>query len=210
MPEPVGHRNGHLFAGLELLYPDASPFKVDAVPLEEDAVFEPLPGIHSDVVDDPDFRLVHDGMPGIFKDFKDSLLLFAGEGEPPYSDPLFLAFPSEEEGAEGILAVPEFGQGGEDFAEPFDFAVVGIDGQSGFLQVLGELFGMLRGDLADLHPRIVHKADELFQRCAVLNLFADGGRDGAFGMRRIIIPDAGKGGRVSGWSIPVLVGREPR
>ncbi len=59
--------------------------------------------------------------------------------------------------------------------------------------MLGELFGMLRGDLADFHPGIVHKSDELFQRCPILNLFAEGGGDGAFGMRRIVVPDTGKG-----------------
>ncbi len=77
LPEPVGHRDGHLLAGLELLHPDAPSLQVDAVPLKEDAVLESLSGIHSDVIDDSNFRLVNDSMPGIFKDFENLLLLFA-------------------------------------------------------------------------------------------------------------------------------------
>ena len=48
---------------------------------------------------------------------------------------------------------------GEDFAETLDFAVVGINGKSGLLQMLGELLCMLTGDLADIHPGIGYKAD---------------------------------------------------
>lgn len=70
---------------------------------------------------------------------------------------------------------------------------MGIDSKSGLFQMLGEFLGMLTGDFADFHPGIVHEADEFFQGCAVLNLFADGGGDGTSGMRRVIVPDAGKG-----------------
>ena len=178
--EAVGDRDGHFLAGLELLHLDAPPLQVDVAPLKENAILEPLPGVHAEIIDHPDFRLVDDLVRIIVQHVAKPLLLFPGESQPSDAETLFFALLAEENRPERIFVVAEFGQGREDFAQPFDFAVVGVYRQSALLQVAGELLRVATGDLADRQPGLVEEIDEFLQRGAILNLFVDRGRSRPF------------------------------
>ena len=156
----VRNRNRDFLAGFELFNPDSSPFEVDASPLQQDTVFEPLTGVHAEMVDHSDFGFVHHAVLRIVKDFEKLPLLLPVEGKAADPETLFFTLPAKKNRSERVFRVPKFAQGGEDFAEPFDFAVVSTDGDAGTFQILSEFFGVLAADLADFHLRIADEADE--------------------------------------------------
>ena len=112
------------------------------------------------MVDHPDFRFVHHAVLRIVKDFKKLPFLLPVESKAADPEALFFTFPAKKNRSERVFRVPKFAQGGEDFAEPFDFAVVSTDGDAGTFQILSEFFGVLAADLADFHLRIADEADE--------------------------------------------------
>ena len=90
------NRNQHFFPGFELFDPDTLLFQINVSPLHQRTVFQTLTGIHPDVIDDFDFRLIHQLAVGIVQFPADGLLLFPRKGDAAYQGSLFLAFLSQQ------------------------------------------------------------------------------------------------------------------
>ena len=137
-----GHRNGHLLAGLELLYPDSPAFHIDVLPLQQNTVFQTLPGEHADVVDDTDFRFVHDVIFVVGKNLAKLLLLFLAEGLAAKDGILFLPCIAQKcSGAKWIFSGVIVLEAVEDFPESLDFTIMSVNGLRLFSHEFGELLG---------------------------------------------------------------------
>ena len=75
------NRYGHFFTGLELLHPDSFQVEVDFVPAQQYAIFHPLSGKHTKIIDHSDFRFVHDLVLVVIKNSLQLLLLLSCKGE---------------------------------------------------------------------------------------------------------------------------------
>ena len=100
-PEELESRKREFQASqpLKELFPAAElklPFQVNVSPLHQRTVFQTLTGIHPDVIDDFDFRLIHQLAMGIVQFLADSLLLFPCKGDAAYQGSLFFAFLSQQ------------------------------------------------------------------------------------------------------------------
>ena len=100
-------------------------FKINILPLQQDAILEALPGIHSNIKDDFNFCFIADLHLGIIKNVSELFFLLSGERKATNCNPLFLAFLAFQYlQVKRIITIPVFTQGIENFTQSDNFPVM--------------------------------------------------------------------------------------
>ena len=134
-----------------------------ALILQQYTIFQPLSGIHPQIINHPDFRLVDYLKSIICQNLPQLLLLLTTERQTADADILFFTLTAKENCPERVFIIPKVGQGGKDFAEAFDFPVMGGNRTIGFAEMFGKVLRVLKSNIANRHSRIIEKMDKLQQ-----------------------------------------------
>lgn len=87
-------RNGYLLAGFELLDEDTLPVKINVLPLHQNTIFQTLPRIHPNVVDNANFLFVDQFTLRIVQFTNQCLFLFPCKSQTANYSSLFLTLTS--------------------------------------------------------------------------------------------------------------------
>ena len=149
------------------------------MPLQQNAVFQPLAGEHPQMIDDPDFRLVLHFVRRIGQYVQQCLFLFASKGETTCIVFLLLAvFTPEYRRMKGITIGTILGKRREDFPQPFDLAVVRINGQLTFPELLCVGFGQFRRHFVEILTAFRKRLQKISPVCFVGETFVNSRRSG--------------------------------
>jgi len=136
--------------------------QINVLPLEEEAIFQSLTGIHSEVIDAADFRLVHNAMNRIRQHIPKLLFLFLCERLSADNIILFLMGVTKNDfclkriGAEIIIR-----KAAEYFPQPLHFPIVRINSNPGRFEVIGEILDQQGVQLVQSLYRLRFSASEL-------------------------------------------------
>ena len=107
------------------------------MPLQQNTVFQPLAGKHPQMIDDPDFRFVLHLVRRIGQYVQQCLFLFASKGKTACIVFLLFAVFTPQDGRLKRRTVGTIlDKRRKDFPQPFDLAIVRIDGQLTFPKLL--------------------------------------------------------------------------
>ena len=163
------------------------------MPLQQDTVFQPLAGKHSKMVDDPDFRFVLHLVGGIGQYVQQCLFLFTSKGKTACIVFLFFAvFTPEYRRMKGIAIGTILGKRREDFPQPFDLAVVRINGQLTFPEPLRIGISQLRRHFMKILAAFRQRCQEVSQVGFIIEPFVYGRGGSAVRVLGISVPNLGK------------------
>ena len=163
------------------------------MPLQQNAVFQPLAGKHPQMIDDPDFRFVLHLVGGIGQYVQQCLFLFTSKGKTAcIVFLLFAVFTPQDGRLERGTVGTILNKSREDFPQPFDLAVVRINGQLTFPELLRIGIGEFRRHFVKILTAFRKRLQEISPVCFIGETFVNSCRSGTIRVFCVNIPRFGK------------------